>query len=119
MAYLTNYEKGLRAEKFVINKLIENKYCILGHRVKTPYGEIDILAQRGNTIIAIEVKLRKTLNEARECISRRQIQRILQALLLIMSQRNLSFETYRIDVVCVNKYGKYEYIKNVIETLGG
>lgn len=113
MGKLTNYEKGLRAEKFVINLLIKNGYCILGNRVKTQYGEIDILVQYKDVIIAIEVKRRKTLQEAKSCISNRQITRISNALLFVMSQRNLLFESYRIDAVCIDKYGKYEYIKAI------
>ena len=36
-------------------------YRILGFRLKTPPGEIDLLAQRGRTLAVVEVKRRATL----------------------------------------------------------
>ena len=110
---LTTYEKGINAENRVVEILTNSGYEIIGRRVKTKYGEIDILAFKNNTLIAIEVKQRKTLNIARECLSNKQKHRISKALQLIISQRNsYIFENYRIDVVLLDRKGNYEYIIN-------
>ncbi len=111
---LSNYEKGINAESKVTNILINSGYEILGNRVRTKYGEIDILAFKDNTVIAVEVKQRKTLNIARECLTSRQMHRISKALQLIIFQRNVlnEFENYRIDVVFLDRTGNYEYIIN-------
>lgn len=109
---LTNYEKGISAELCAEKELQTRGYEILGRRLRTKYGEIDILAKKGNDIVAVEVKQRKTLDNARSCISIRQQRRILNALLFIMSNRNELFENYRIDVVCLDSVGRFEYIEN-------
>ena len=109
---LTCYEKGISAELCAEKELITRGYKILGKRVRTEYGEIDILAQKGEDVVAIEVKQRKTLDGARECLSIRQRKRIANAFLFIISNRNEVFENYRIDMVCLDAVGRFDYIEN-------
>lgn len=111
---LSNYLKGINAESKVVKILIDSGYAILGRRVKTKYGEIDILAIKDNTVVAIEVKQRKTLDIARECLTIRQMHRIAKALQFIIYQRSTlnALENYRIDVVILDRIGNYEYIMN-------
>lgn len=113
----SNYIKGINAESRVVKILLDSGYEVLGRRLKTKYGEIDILAFKDDTVVAIEVKQRKTLEIARECLTTRQMRRISKALQLIMYQRNIennkfTFENYRIDVVLLDRTGNYEYIIN-------
>lgn len=111
---VTSYQKGISAE-FCAEKLLKSKgFKIIGKRMRTPYGEIDILAQHGSDIVAVEVKQRRTLDLAKASISFRQQKRILNALMHIMSNRDDSFENYRIDVVCLDAVGRYEYIENAV-----
>ena len=118
-SFLSTYEKGISAERIVAKKLENEGYEILGQRIRTGYGEIDLLIKKGNDIVAIEVKQRKTLSEAKCCISFRQQKRIVNALLFIASQRKKPFENYRIDVVCLDAVGRFEHIENAfsVETL--
>ena len=109
---LTSYEKGLSAELCAKNFLISKGFEILFERLKTPYGEIDILAKKDNDIVAVEVKRRKSLDLGKECITNKQKSRISKALFFIMSERNEPFENYRIDVVCLDAVGRFEYIEN-------
>ena len=41
--------------------LMAKGYRILGFRLKTPQGEIDLLAQKGPVLAVVEVKLRGTI----------------------------------------------------------
>ena len=109
---LSSYDKGIAAESLIVQQLIRNGYELLGRRIRTKYGEIDILAFHENTVIAIEVKQRKTIDIARECLTYRQMRRISKALQFIISERGMMFENYRIDVICLNQTGKYEHIVN-------
>lgn len=111
-SFLSTYEKGIFAESCAAKELKSKGYKIIGRRIRTKYGEIDILAQKGNDVVAVEVKQRKTLSEAKGCISIRQQKRILNALLFIMSERNELFENYRIDVICLDSVGRFEHIEN-------
>ncbi len=110
--FLSAYEKGISSERIAAKLLRSEGYEILGHRIRTGYGEIDLLAQKEHDIVAVEVKRRRTLSEAKSCITFRQQRRIIDALSFIASQRNKQFENYRIDVVCLDAVGRFEHIEN-------
>ncbi len=57
----TAYTKGLWAERACTLILWLKGYIILGRRVKTPLGEIDIVARKGSTLAIVEVKYRPQL----------------------------------------------------------
>lgn len=54
-------------------------YRILARRLKTPVGEIDILAARGASLVAVEVKSRASRIAALESIAPRQWHRLARA----------------------------------------
>ena len=59
--------------------LMLHGYRILGFRLKTPQGEIDLLARRGRTLAVVEVKRRSSLAEALEAVSPAQRERLVRA----------------------------------------
>lgn len=54
-------------------------YHIIGFRLKTPMAEIDILATKGRRLAMVEVKQRRTLDEALQSVSEIQQSRLWQA----------------------------------------
>ncbi|MDR1233630.1 MAG: YraN family protein [Holosporales bacterium] len=110
--FLSSYEKGISAESCAEKELKSKGYDILGKRVRTRYGEIDILARRDKDLVAVEVKQRRTLNDARCCLSTRQQSRIANALMYLASENGDLFENYRVDMVCLDSVGHFEYIEN-------
>ncbi len=62
---MTKYKKEIGAwgERIAADWLAERGYQIIARNVRTPYGEIDIIAQQGDVTIFIEVK---TLTSSRE-----------------------------------------------------
>ncbi len=54
-------------------------YRILARRLKTPVGEIDILARRGTVLAVVEVKARRDRPLAAEAITPRQWRRLARA----------------------------------------
>jgi putative endonuclease len=109
---MPTYEKGISAESCASKRLEADGYKIIGRRVRTKYGEIDILAKRGNDLVAVEVKQRKSLDSARACIAQRQRRRISNAMLAVISERDELFENYRVDVICFDTVGRFEHIEN-------
>jgi putative endonuclease len=109
---IENYEKGISAELCAEKKLKLDGYSILGKRVRTTYGEIDILARKGGDLVAVEVKQRKSLDLARDCISMKQRARISNSLMYIASEIAESFDNYRVDVLCLDSVGRCEHIEN-------
>ncbi len=73
------YRRGHRGEMLAALLLMLKGYRILAKRWKSPYGEIDLVAKRANTLVFVEVKARPSEREAMEAISPHQRQRIAQA----------------------------------------
>ena len=70
---------GRRAEQAAAWWLRCKGYRILAMRYKTPVGEIDIVARRGNTVVFIEVKGRKRRHDAANAIHARNQARVVRA----------------------------------------
>lgn len=51
-----SYQAGLFGEEVVADGLERAGWRLLGHRVKTRVGELDLVARRGDTIVFAEVK---------------------------------------------------------------
>lgn len=62
-------------------------YRILARRLRTPVGEIDILARRGAVLAAIEVKARDRLADAAEAVTPRQRRRVTRAAAWVLAGR--------------------------------
>ncbi len=73
------YRKGIGAEWVAAGLLMLKGYKIAGWRVKTPVGEIDLVAQRGRVLAFVEVKTRRRLDDAIEAVHRKNRNRIAHA----------------------------------------
>ena len=71
--------RGIAAETLCVWLLRLKGYRILARDLRTPVGEIDIVARRGRTLVAVEVKRRGRMEDAAEAIGRDQRRRILRA----------------------------------------
>ena len=77
-------------------------YRILDRNFRAPTGEIDIVARRGNTIVFVEIKLRRTLADALESLGPAQRRRIAATAELFLAARPaLAGLDARFDVMCV------------------
>ena len=70
---------GRRGEMLAALWLMAKGYRILGFRLKTPQGEIDLLAQKGAVLAVVEVKLRVSREAALAAVTRRQRDRLRRA----------------------------------------
>ena len=70
---------GLRAEMLAAMLLRLKGYRILAQRLKTPAGEIDMVARRGRSLAFIEVKARGEPGSAAEALRPRQLRRLERA----------------------------------------
>ncbi len=76
-------------------------YKIREQRFRSTAGEIDIIAQKGNYIVFVEVKARKTTELALESITSKQQQRIENAACLWLQQQTSQNFAVRFDVITV------------------
>lgn len=97
--------RGHRAEALAAAWLRLKGYRILGRRVRTPVGEIDLVAARAGSVVAVEVKARPTVAEALEAVSPRQRHRIVHALNLFLARHpGLAGCDRRLDLVAVRPW---------------
>jgi putative endonuclease len=93
---------GRRGEVLAAVLLMLKGYRILGFRLKTPQAEIDILALRGGTLVAVEVKRRTNLPSALEAVSFDQRQRLRRAATNLAARRpSLAGAAVRLDLVAL------------------
>ncbi len=79
--------RGRRAERLAVFWLRLKGYRILAVRHKTPFGEIDIIARKGQILAIIEVKSRKTIGEAKAALHAANLSRIEEAAYYYQSRR--------------------------------
>jgi len=80
-------KRGHVLEYVALIHLMLKGYRILGFRLKTPRGEIDILAQKGQRLAVVEVKSRMTIEAAVESVSAIQQERLWQAGLALQARK--------------------------------
>lgn len=76
---LQAYKRGHAAEKLAALYLQLRGYKILKTRYKTPMGEIDLVARKGNALVMVEVKRRREMNTAIEAVTPKNQYRVGQA----------------------------------------
>ncbi|HVL41878.1 MAG TPA: YraN family protein [Brevundimonas sp.] len=93
-------------------------YQILGFRLKTRAGEIDILARRGRTLAVVEVKRRATLEAALLALTPDQFDRLLAAGRAVLRQRpSLAGHVLRIDMVALAP-GRFPLHRRGVDAFG-
>ncbi len=93
---------GRRAEVLVALWLMAKGYRILDFRLRTPQGEIDILARNGNVVAVIEVKRRTNLATAIDAVTWRQRERLRRAAESLTARRpDLAGLPIRLDLIAL------------------
>lgn len=62
-AVITNYRSGHDAESVAADYLAQRGYTVLASNWRTRYCEIDIVAQKGSTVVMVEVKSRRAAGQ--------------------------------------------------------
>ncbi|MFN0043340.1 MAG: YraN family protein [Alphaproteobacteria bacterium] len=94
--------RGRHAEALAAMVLRLKGYRILERRLRTPVGEVDIVATRGQTLVFVEVKNRKDDTLAAEAITPRAKARIVRAAEFFLSRHpHLSESALRFDAVLI------------------
>ena len=93
---------GRRGEVVTALWLMAKGYRILGFRLKTSMGEIDLLAQKGEVLAVVEVKLRTTLEAALDAVAARQRERLRRAAESLARRRpSLAGASIRLDLAAL------------------
>lgn len=111
------YKLGHKGEGLAAFYLRLMGYRILARRYKTHVGEADLIARRGNSLVFIEVKARKTLEEGLISITERQKKRVIRAAGYYLAENPKSADLdIRFDAIIVLPGLKIKHIKDAWQT---
>lgn len=114
-----SYRRGHRGEFLAALALMIKGYRILARRYRTRLGEIDLIARRGDLVLIVEVKTRRTLMEAMEAIARDSERRIEGAADLWLSrQPDYGRLSVRFDMVAVLPWRWPMHVENAFHGRG-
>lgn len=95
--------RGRSSESLAALALILKGYRILGRRVRTPLGEIDLIARRKDIVAFIEVKARRNTETGLYAVTAKSQRRIEHAADYWMAHRpDLAALGWRYDIVTVS-----------------
>ena len=104
--------KGRRAEDEAASYLMADGWEILAARVKTPRGEVDIVARRPGIVAFVEVKWRAKAADLDLAIDQRRLSRVAAAVEIIAPRFVASGEDCRIDVLLLAPGASPRHIAN-------
>lgn len=121
---MTNRERGLQGEKLAGSYLRKQGYRILEQNYRCRFGEIDLIAWDGNTMVFIEVKTRTTTDYGlpQEAVNREKQRRLSRLATYYLMSHNLTEVDCRFDVVAIilsENGNKVEVIKDAFPLQGG
>ncbi len=102
---------GQAGETLAAEVLQRRGYTILQRNYRTPYGEIDLVAQQGDALVFIEVKLRRSprFGSAAEAVTAVKKRRLVEAAALYLQEGGDPDAKLRFDVVAITvRQGKAE-----------
>lgn len=79
-------------------------YRVLAQRVRTPVGEIDLVARKGRCLVFVEVKARLDLATAAAAINHVNQRRVSRASNVLLARFGKDCEAARIDAVLVTPW---------------
>ena len=92
-------KRGRRGEGWAALWLRLHGWRILARRLKTPRGEIDLVARRGRTVAFVEVKWRTTGEGLDTAIDAYRLRRVAAAVEAVAHRHIRPGDTIRIDVL--------------------
>jgi len=92
---------GRRAERLAALWLQLKGWKILGRRVRTPVGEVDLVARRGRIVAFVEVKARATAQDAAFALDEWRLRRVAAAAEALAHRYTRAGDDIRLDAVFI------------------
>jgi putative endonuclease len=95
---------GITGEDLAAAELARRGYAILERRYRTRYGEIDIVARDGATLVFVEVKARasRAFGGAAAAVTPAKQRRVRQMAVDYLARRGMTGSPCRFDVVAID-----------------
>ncbi len=116
---MNNKEIGKFGEDFTVEFLNSRGFIVLERNYKVSFGEIDIIARKGDLLIFVEVKTRRNLDFGVpvESVNLEKQNRIRKIAEIYIKNKQLRFKEIRFDVMSIILSSKgeilnWEYLPN-------
>lgn len=93
--------RGRLAEWLAMLWLMLKGYRVLGHRLRTPYGEVDLALWKSGVLVIVEVKARRTYDAGAYALTPASQQRIARAASVLAGRWRLTAAPIRYDLVVI------------------
>lgn len=99
---------GNWGENIAVNYLTEEGCLIIDRNVRTPYGEIDIIAKHLDLILFIEVKTRSTssLGMPEVSVTKQKQEHLVSSIAYYIQEHPDFNDDWRIDVIAIRRRKK-------------
>lgn len=104
---------GRRGESIAAWFLRLKGWRVVATRVKTPRGEVDVIARRGKTIAFVEVKARANVRDLATAIDAYRLRRVAAAAEILLPKYGKECENMQIDVIMVAPWRWPNHLPNV------
>jgi putative endonuclease len=97
-------ELGKFGEDLACRELVSRGYAISATRYRTRYGEIDIVAEDGPTVVFVEVKMKSSADcgLAAEAVTPAKQRRVVRMAVDYIGRHNLQNRPIRFDVIAID-----------------
>ena len=94
---------GRWGEEVAADYLQQRGYTILGRNVRTPYGELDLVARRGDIMVFVEVKMRSTeaFGLPEESVTEKKREHILASAAAFLQEHPELDGDWQVDVIAI------------------
>lgn len=106
-------KRGRQAERIAGWWLRLKGWQIVGHRLRTPAGEVDLVARRGKLLAFVEVKARATGADLDLAIDERRLSRVAAAAEILFYDLAKPGDDMRIDVILLAPGRPPRHLANV------
>ncbi len=106
-------KRGRRGEAIAAWWLRLHGWRIVGERVKTPRGEVDLVVRRGKALAFVEVKARATAEQLDHSIDAYRLRRVIAAAEALVARYGKGAEEIRVDVILVAPWTMPRHLVNV------
>jgi len=108
---------GSKGESLAVTFIKKRGYTVITRNYKTPFGEIDIIAKDGDTVVFIEVKTRKNtvFGYPFESVNKKKMQKIKNSALHYLKKQGQEFRV-RFDVISiVSTYSGHNEVEHITD----
>ena len=111
---------GTRGEALAAAHLEGLGMCIARRNYRTRYGEVDLVAQEGDTLVFVEVKTRRgsSYGTPEESVTPRKLDHLAKTAAVYLQEHGLEQSAWRVDLIAI-KLGKdgpaINHVRSIVE----